>query len=1132
MFPPQSNNTFKITGSGRDLRAGTNPAMQLLDYLTDGIYGKGLDLNDDIDLSSFISSGKLCDTRSDVTVRLTSGTPTIGNRYIFNPNGETNVNVPFSGKAKSYDSSTKEVTFTEVSGKLMHEYNNFRVYERGDVIYSSDPSSGSASFSTYISGTPGTLATDPADGQISGRTLLLTTITGGSALTLSDGSVTLTIDKSVLPKYEIYDSDFIKYWRYLGWEHHHQRWVTRHQTNFEIDTQSSVFANVNMMLAHFNGILSYEKGKYELNVETQESTPALSNSFNGVNYSENVNPYYIEKSDIIGDIKLTDNALKNAKNVIQAQIADPAINYNNRNVTFLNADYLKADRNVRKTMSVPYTGITNYYNGRINAERFLTETRFGKEVTFTVGQKGLLLKPGQIISLNYEPFNFTNKLFRIINLNFQANCTVSIKATEYDDASYIISAQRKNKIYSEDTGVNVILKPPGSPTNLSISTTKPGYFAISWNNATNFVEASDSTEVFASSDNNRANAVLIATVDNTTNVEFLIGDFGNRFFWIRHKRIHQSKANTQKILRGAYVPTSATGGQSGTAKLMNPSFGFDVGSAFIKFNAAGTLDPSGDGQDTTFNVAKRGLSGTPTIQLLDADGSARSGNAAFTDGSQSISGNSATLDASTLVSTDTPKIIKATLTEGGETFTAIASVGIIKTGADGSAGLRTTTGFIYFNAGSANAPAGPDADNNATFTFGTGAFTGLDTGWQTTPPTANPTDSNPKFWIATFTAVENGAGVGVSSGGNLTFGSATEFINFTEVVAFTDLSSDTSTVIHGGNITTGNIQSANFSSSGGSFSTAGTEIRLADGQITSKEFSIDSTGDATFKGNLSAATGTFAGSLSAATGTFSGSLVVGSAASDAVVAAQNTANTAVSNAATAQSTADSKITGAQVNSNVTSISGNVITTGTLNADRITTNSLDVGGVAVIAGSIGKIQGTTGENETDNGQDIQCGEVVRSLYGANSFPKHIAGEASTTASPSVSVGDVVGQQNGSGNFPLFSFNFTTFPFSGSKDFLVQIGIDYTGSSSSSSESVFAAAMRATSSSTNFTSTSTSDYIFTDKITSQGSHSLGIHILNAKVPLTGNTEYYIWAFGVGDDGVSSYKAGYINVFGLHK
>ena len=975
MFPPQSNNTFKITGSGRDLRAGNNPAMQLLDYLTNDIYGKGLDLDDDIDLSSFISSGKLCDTRSDVKVKLTSGTPVIGNRYIFNPNSFSNINVPFSGKAKSYDSSTKEVTFTEVSGKLLHEYNNFRVYEKGDVIYSADPNSGTPSFSTYISSTPGTVATDPADGQISGRTSLLTTVSGGSAVTLSDDSVTLTIDKSSLPEYEIYDSDFIKYWRYLGWEHHHQRWVTRHQTNFEIDTKSSVFSNVNTMLAHFNGILSYEKGKYELNVETQESAPASSNSFNGVNYNENVNPYYIEKSDIIGDIKLTDNSLKNAKNVIQAQIADPALNYNNRSVTFLNADYLKADRNVRKTMSVPYTGITNYYNGRINAERFLTETRFGKEVTLTVGQKGLLLKPGQIISLNYEPFNFTNKLFRIINLNFQANCTVSIKAIEYDDASYIISAQRKNKIYSEDTGVDVILKPPGSPTNLSISTTKPGYFAISWTNATNFVEASDSTEVFASSDNNRANAVLIATVDNTTNVEFLIGDFGNRFFWIRHKRIHQSKANTQKILRGAYVPTSATGGQSGTAKLMNPSFGFDVGSAFIKFNAAGSLDPSGAGQDTTFNVAKRGLTGTPTIQLLDADQTARSGNSAFTDGSQSISGNSATLDASTFVSTDTPKIIKATLTEGGETFTAIASVGIIKTGADGSAGIRTTTGFIYFNAGSASAPAGPDADNNATFTFGTGAFTGLDTGWQTTPPTANPTDSNPKFWVATFTAVENSAGVGTSSGSNLTFGSATEFINFTEVVAFTDLSSDTSTVIHGGNITTGNIQSANFSSSGGSFSTAGTEIRLADGQITAPQFSIDSTGNAAFKGNLTGSSGTFAGTLQVGGTTLTSTNTLNTNTTKSDVGLSNVNNPA---------SAVTPISSSDVNDNVTSISGGVITTGTLSANRIDldgtsltadSNGLKVGGIDITAHAN---VGTLGATLSDQGVHTLTNSTIMSI----------------------------------------------------------------------------------------------------------------------------------------------------------
>ena len=658
----------------------------------------------------------------------------------------------------------------------------------------------------------------------------------------------------------------------MGWEHHHQRWATRHQTNFIIDTSASVFSNVNEILSHFNGILSYENGKYTLGVETQETIPASTNTFNGTTYNENVNPYYIEKSDIIGDIKLRDNTNKVAKNVVKASIPDPSIAFDNRSITFLNSNFLEADRNVRKTGNLRFGGITNYYNGRINAERYLTESRFGKEISFKVGQKGLLLKPGQVINLNYEPFKFTNKLFRITDLNFQADCTVTIKAIEYDDSSYVITAQRKNLIYSQDTGIDNTLKAPDAPTNLSVSTTQSGYFAISWDNASNFIEATDSTEVFAATTNNRANATLIATVDNTTSVEFLIGEFGNRFFWIRHKRIHRGKANTQKILRGAYVPSSATGGQQGVSKLMNPSFGFDIGSAFIKFNGSGTLNPSGTAQDTVFNVVKRGLSGTPTIQLLDADGTTRSGNSAFTDGSQSISGNSATIDASTFVSTDTPKIVKATLTEGGETFTVIASIGILKEGADGTVAARTTTGVVYFNAGSGSAPVGPDADNNATFTFATAAFTGLDSGWQVTPPTADPGIADPKFWLATFTAIENSGGGGTSSGSNLTFGTAQEFINFTNAVVFSDLNTNTSTVIHGRNISTGEIQSSNFTEDGSGNVTAGTQFDLVNNIFRSKEFEINATGDASFSGDVTAGGNITAGATVSANAITAGTL--------------------------------------------------------------------------------------------------------------------------------------------------------------------------------------------------------------------------------------------------------------------
>lgn len=83
------------------------------------------------------------------------------------------------------------------------------------------------------------------------------------------------------------------------------------------------------------------------------------------------------------------------------------------------------------------------------------------------------------------------------------------------------------------------------------------------------------------------------------------------------------------------------------------------------------------------------------------------------------------------------------------------------------------------------------------------------------------------------------------------------------------------TNINASNITTGNISSANYAYTSGYFSTAGTRISLTSGLIRTPQFAIDSSGNAYFKGALSAATGTFAGSLSAASGTFEGTMQAG-----------------------------------------------------------------------------------------------------------------------------------------------------------------------------------------------------------------------------------------------------------------
>ena len=225
--------------------------------------------------------------------------------------------------------------------------------------------------------------------------------------------------------------------------------------------------------------------------------------------------------------------------------------------------------------------------------------------------------------------------------------------------------------------------------------------------------------------------------------------------------------------------------------------------------------------------------------------------------------------------------------------------------------------------------------------------------------------------------------------------------------------------------------------------------------------------------------------------------------------------------------ADTITTGSMSAARITSgtMSADRISGGTISGTHIAAGTLDVGGKS-IQDSIGIISGTSGESSSANSQTIEITELYRSVYGSNSYPKHMAGGTSTSHNPSVSAGDVMGGS------PRFQHTFTTYAFSGTRDFIIQAGLDFLGSTSSASESIFAVAMRATTSASDYTSTTANNYVFTTKISSTGSHSAGIHVLTEKATLSGNTQYYIWCFALGDDGIDDYKSGYINVFGLNK
>lgn len=474
-FIPKSGDTVNVYTRYADKRVSINPAIQTLDYMTSKTYGRGLELSRDINLPSFTTTAQKCDTRSDVSVgSSTSATP--GAIYRYPAAG----NILWQGKvtlSKTGKFAANVVTFTDVIGKLTNKWNSWKSYGLNELVY----------YETKLYRVDGTITdkdtppTHTTTGVVNGFTYLSTTTTPTTPITLTrvSGSGTdLTIpatsgnpvfderDGRKISGYSIYDSDDIDYWRLCGWDGHDQRYVTKYQTNIQIDTSTPLFENTNGLLEHYNGILRYTSGQYYLDLEEPAATIIGTSSTTDVRI--------VTADDIIGKIQLSDEGVRSSFNSVTAAFADPANKFEARNVSFFNSDYLKIDRNVPRKGNLSIPGVTNYYNTRILADSLLNKSRFGLSINFTMRYHGILLLAGEVIQVVYPRYGdswlASGKKFRIESVNYQPDGLVDIVAKEYDDSFYGLSNLSAGSSGANITaGSSPVTTVPGSPTNLVVT---------------------------------------------------------------------------------------------------------------------------------------------------------------------------------------------------------------------------------------------------------------------------------------------------------------------------------------------------------------------------------------------------------------------------------------------------------------------------------------------------------------------------------------------------------------------------------------------------------------------------------------------------------------------------------------
>ena len=186
-----------------------------------------------------------------------------------------------------------------------------------------------------------------------------------------------------------------------------------------------------------------------------------------------------------------------------------------------------------------------------------------------MGPKGLLLRAGDIIRITYSRFGWTNKLYRIKNLNFQDNCLVQVTAEEHNDDGYLIEPKQTNVVTSADVVLANIAAPAAPTDNPTLSATQNdrGGIVLAWTNTSTFNPATYTVNIFRHTSNNRSGAKIVGTSKGDNFTDTITGTGSQTFYyWIRYSvnvPLQRTTGVAPREVFSDYFPSSATGGVVG-----------------------------------------------------------------------------------------------------------------------------------------------------------------------------------------------------------------------------------------------------------------------------------------------------------------------------------------------------------------------------------------------------------------------------------------------------------------------------------------------------------------------------------------------------------------------------------------
>lgn len=250
--------------------------------------------------------------------------------------------------------------------------------------------------------------------------------------------------------------------------------------HYVLDTGSTIFNNVKLLLQNFRGYLPYNRGKFALKIEDAGNPTDITSGVATVVKT-------FTKDNIFGDIVYTGIDRSAKYNQVVVKYVDPDNKWSEQTVVYPTTEaerltYIAADGGRENKGEFTFAGITNYSIAFNHAKIIFMKSRFQDSLSFTAGSEAFDLEPGDCIYLDANILKFgVDPLddaipWRIVTTKLNQDYTFDISCVRNPDSIYPHTrigerdyhigvfvpdgAQRKYPL--EPVGTPIGLNPPGA----------------------------------------------------------------------------------------------------------------------------------------------------------------------------------------------------------------------------------------------------------------------------------------------------------------------------------------------------------------------------------------------------------------------------------------------------------------------------------------------------------------------------------------------------------------------------------------------------------------------------------------------------------------------------------------------